>query len=104
MHFIEIAYMSAALVSLSACIPQIRTLLIKKNTDEFNTATWAAWLCTQLVTLAYVASIGSLLMVIVNICWVSFYAAMVGLILYYDKKNKHAATFMQPELAEEASI
>jgi len=85
MHFIEIIYIAAAIVALSAGAPQLRQLLITKASDELSLSTWCVWLVTQLVTLVYVSSIGNTLMVIVNTAWVSFYAAMVALILHYRR-------------------
>jgi len=85
MHFIEIIYIAAAIVALSAGAPQLRQLLITKASDELSLSTWCVWLATQFVTLVYVSSLGNTLMVIVNTAWVSFYAAMVALILHYRR-------------------
>lgn len=93
MHTIETIYIIAALTAISACLPQIRQLIITKASDELNLGTWSVWLMTQCVTLTYVASIENLLMTIVNIAWVTFYAVMVGLIVYYRRTNK---TTVQP--------
>jgi len=97
MHIIEVIYITAAIVALSAGIPQLRQLLIAKASDELSLSTWCIWFVTQLVTLMYVTSIGNTLMVVVNVAWVSFYAAMVGLILHY----RHRPQAPQAVLIEE---
>lgn len=88
MHIIEVIYITAAIVALSAGIPQLRQLFIAKASDELSLPTWCIWFMTQLVTLMYVTSIGNTLMVIVNLAWVSFYAAMVGLIVHYRRRPR----------------
>lgn len=97
MHFIEITYITAAIVALSAGIPQLRQLLITKASDEFSLSTWLVWLSTQCITLAYVTTIGNVLMMFVNIAWVLFYAAMVSLIVYYRRYVR----IMKPITVEE---
>lgn len=86
MHLIEIIYVTAAILALSAGIPQLRQLLIAKASDELSLPTWCIWFITQLVTLAYVVSIGNVLMTVVNFAWVSFYAAMVSLIIHFRRR------------------
>lgn len=85
MYAIEIAYIIAAIVAISAGVPQLRQLLIAKASDELSLPTWIVWLSTQTVTLVYVVSIGSTLMAYVSLAWVLFYAAMVSLIIYYRR-------------------
>src|SRR5690606_20917751 len=85
MHFIEITYITAAIVALSAGIPQLRQLLISKASDEFSLSTWLIWLSTQCVTLVYVATVRNTLMIYVSLAWVLFHAAMVVLIVYYRR-------------------
>lgn len=86
MHIIEVTYIAAAIVALSAGVPQLRQLFIAKASDELSLPTWCIWFMTQLVTLMYVVSISNTLMIIVNLAWVSFYAAMVGLIVHYRRR------------------
>lgn len=90
MHVIEVIYIAAAIVALSAGAPQLRQLLITKASDELSLPTWCIWFVTQFVTLLYVSSIGNTLMVVVNIAWVSFYGAMVTLILHYRRRPRAA--------------
>ena len=93
MHIIETIYIIAGLLAISACLPQIRQLIITKASDELSLGTWSVWFMTQCVTLVYVASIDNMLMIIVSAAWVSFYAVMVGLIIYYRRTTK---TTVQP--------
>lgn len=87
MHFIEVIYIAAAVIALSAGIPQLRQLFITKASDELSLSTWTIWFMTQLATLWYVMSISNALMMVVNFAWVSFYAAMVGLIIHYRRRT-----------------
>lgn len=82
---IEILYTLAAVISLSACVPQLRQLVISKRSDEFSLRAWSLWILTQLMTLLYVISIGNMLMTFVNVAWVSFYALMTYLIIRYRR-------------------
>ncbi|MDQ5932106.1 MAG: hypothetical protein QG649_191 [Patescibacteria group bacterium] len=85
MHIIEIIYIVGAIIALSAGVPQVRQLLVAKASDEFSLSTWCLWLTTQCVTLTYVTTLQNVLMMLVNLAWVAFYAAMVGLIIYYRR-------------------
>lgn len=99
---IEIIYITAALIAIAACIPQIRQLVVSKASDELSLATWVLWLATQFVTLLYVISIGNKLMMAVNIAWVTFYGIMVGLIIryrYFGRTVLSRPTDEQPELS-----
>lgn len=78
--------MLGAFIAIAASIPQIIKLYKVKCSDEFQLSTWAVWMMTQVVSLAYVASIGNTLLVVTNILWVSFYALMVALIVAYRPK------------------
>ncbi len=83
LHFIELLYTFAAILSISVCVPQLGSLIKAKRSEELNLTTWAVWTLTQTITLVYVMSIGNVLMAFVTAAWVSFYAAMVGLIIHY---------------------
>ena len=78
--------MIAAFVSITACVPQVAKLYRMKCSDEFQLSTWAVWLMTQLVSLAYVVSIGDTILVVNNVLWVSFYLLMVVMIIAYRPK------------------
>lgn len=99
MHIFETIYTFSVLVALSACIPQLRELWIKKAADEFSLTTWATWTATQTATLAYAVHLGNTLLILANICWVSFYALMTGMILYYNYRTKYR---LVPEESTEA--
>ena len=100
MHLIEVTYIAAAIVALSAGIPQVRQLLVAKASDEFSLSTWCLWLTTQCVTLAYVTTLKNILMMLVSFAWVGFYAAMVILIIYYRRPVVVAETpAVEDELA-----
>lgn len=85
-HFIEVLYLVAAVIAIGACVPQLQQLIRAKASDELNFSSWLIWTMTQSVTLTYVISIGNLLMTIVNLVWVSFYATMAFLIIRYRYK------------------
>lgn len=87
MVVIESIYMAAAVLSIVACVPQIRRLILTKNSDGFSAPTWIMWAGTQVATLAYVILIQAGLMIIVNLVWVSFYGMMTILILHYQMKR-----------------
>lgn len=89
MHLLETIYTISVLVAISACIPQIRELWIKKAADEFSLPTWTAWTATQTVTLAYVIQLENTLLIVANICWVSFYGLMSAMIIYYNYQAKY---------------
>ena len=85
MHLIEVTYIAAAIIALSAGVPQLRQLFLTKASDEFSLSTWCVWLSTQCVTLAYVTTLKNVLMMLVSLAWVGFYAAMVLMIIYYRR-------------------
>lgn len=101
MHFIEAIYIVAAIIALSAGIPQLRQLLITKASDELSLATWCTWFVTQCTTLIYVTVLGNVLMMAVNLAWVGFYAAMVGMIIYYRRREPLSA---EPILVAEEEL
>jgi hypothetical protein len=78
-------------------LPQIRQLLVMKNSDEFNVLTWVAWLLAQLAALVYAVSIHSLPYLLVNIMWIGFYTTMIALIVKY---RRQATTKLATETAK----
>ncbi|MEO7904517.1 MAG: hypothetical protein ABIR91_01840 [Candidatus Saccharimonadales bacterium] len=86
MILIEILYTTAAVVAISACIPQVLQLWRLKRSDELNLQSWTTWTFTQMVTLVYVISIGNVLMSVVNLVWVSFYVCMTVMIIRYRRQ------------------
>lgn len=97
MIFVEILYTLTAFVALSACLPQIKKLLAARRSDEFSLQTWGIWTMTQFATLVYVTSLGEVLMMFVNLAWVSFYAFMVILIVRYRRPGNQV---LVPERVE----
>lgn len=83
MQFIELLYTLSVIVGIAAAMPQVRQLITMKASDEFSVTTWGLWTSTQACSLAYVITLGSPLLIVSNIIWVSFYASMVYLILHY---------------------
>lgn len=98
MHIIEALYITAALIALSAGVPQLRQLLIAKASDELSLPTWCTWLFTQCATLIYVTALGNILMIVVNFAWVGFYGAMVCLIIFYRRRG---SLINEPVLVED---
>lgn len=86
MTYIAILYMLAAGFSVIASIPQVVTLYRVKCSDEFQLSTWIVWLFTQVVSLAYMISLGNGLLIATNTLWVAFYLLMVVLIVAYRPK------------------
>jgi len=75
-------------------------LMRAKQSDEFSLSTWVVWLVTQCITLVYVTSIGNKLMMVVSVAWITFYVAMISLIIYYHparKRRKGRGSDQQPE-------
>lgn len=100
MTYIAILYMIAAGFSIVASIPQILTLYRVKCSDEFQLSTWTVWLFTQTISLAYMISLGNVLLMVTNTLWVTFYLVMVVLIVAYRPRallrlrfNRLLATF-----------
>ena len=83
----EILYMISTSVSLLSSIPQARQLVVTKRSDELSLTTWIVWLGTQLVSFMYAISIAQTALIFANIGWITFYAVMVGLILYYRRPS-----------------
>jgi uncharacterized protein with PQ loop repeat len=67
--------------------PQIKQLLIAKQSDELSLPTWLAWTVCQVVSLVYSIALHALPFMVANIAWVTFYLAMLCLIIKYRKKT-----------------
>jgi uncharacterized protein with PQ loop repeat len=87
MNALEIIYLTTTSGSVLTALPQVRQLLVLKNSDELNAFSWAAWLVAQITALFYAISIASIPYVIVNIMWILFYATMLGLIIKYRPRG-----------------
>jgi len=84
--FIELIYLTASLIAIVAVVPQIKKLLVTKQSDELSLGTWTAWTACQGVALLYAISIHAVAYIVVNILWIVFYAVMVFLIIRYRNK------------------
>lgn len=85
MQPIEILYIISSFVALSACVPQLQQLVRTRLADDFSLQTWAMWTGTHTVTLMYMLSIRNMLLILVTIAWVIFYASMTYLIVKYRR-------------------
>ncbi len=80
---LETVYISSVGLSILASIPQLHKIIRYKTSREFEVGTWSVWLVAQAIALRYTMELGEPLLSIVNVLWVIFYTAMVGLIVYY---------------------
>ena len=78
--------MIAAFIAIAASVPQVLKLYRLKASDEFQLSTWVTGLVSQCLSLAYMVSIGNVLLMVTNVLWVSFYLMMVVLIVMYRPK------------------
>lgn len=84
---IEIIYLISASIAVLAMVPQIKRLLLTRQSDELSLATWATWGGCQLISLLYAISLNAQAYIIVNVAWIAFYAMMVFLIIKYRTKR-----------------
>ena len=84
MLLIQVLYVAAGFVALSAGSLQLRKLLKRKNSDEFNLGTWLMWTCTQTVTTTYAITLGDPLFALISGSWVTFYLSMSILVIRYS--------------------
>jgi len=82
---IQIIYIIASLVAVAATIPQVKQLLLTKESDELNLTSWSTWTAYQIVATAYGMSIHAWLYVAVSTAWVAFYVTMLALIIKYRR-------------------
>lgn len=90
MHAIEIFYLSASALSVVAMGPQIRQMLISKNTEGLSLITWTVWMSTQVIAMIYSLSINAWPFFLVSTAWCLFYAVMVTLIVKYRREAKQS--------------
>ncbi len=84
---VQIIYFISASIGILAMIPQLRRLIISKQSDGLSLTTWGTWACCQMVSLAYAISINARAYMIVNVVWITFYWTMVFLIIRYRKRR-----------------
>lgn len=85
---IQLLYIVAGFIALSAGGLQLAKLLKKKNSDEFNLGTWLLWSGTQSITTLYAISLGDPLFTLVSASWVTFYLSMSVLIIRYSSSRQ----------------
>jgi uncharacterized protein with PQ loop repeat len=81
---LQVLYIIAGVVALSAGLPQMRKLIMLKDSTEFSLQTWLMWTITQVVSATYVSTLGDPFVLIMSSSWAAFYALMVVLIVKYD--------------------
>lgn len=84
--------MLATATAICAGAPQLRKLLVTKQSDEFSVTTWVIWLVAQAVSLIYAISIKDPLYTTVCALWTAFYIVMVGLIIHFRRVQPAAET------------
>ena len=85
---IQVLYIAAGFIALSAGSLQLFKLLKKKNSDEFNLGTWLMWSCTSSVSTMYAISLGDPFFTMISASWVSFYVSMSVLIIRYSSSRQ----------------
>jgi uncharacterized protein with PQ loop repeat len=98
---IEIIYLITSTGSLLMTVPQIRQLIVTKQSDELNIGTWTMWLVSQSVFFAYVVSKNDTVLMIMQFIWTLLYLAMVCLIVYYRWRPGGATPEQAPVLDQE---
>ncbi len=83
MNLIELTYILASIASVIVMYPQIKKLLLTKRSDELSLSTWGVWAICQFVALIYSLSLAAIPLILVNAVWITFYVAMLVLILKY---------------------
>lgn len=87
---IQLAYLVATFASVASGLPQIKQLLITKQSDELSLKTWISWTTCQCVALLYAISLGAIPYIIANVAWIIFYLYMVFLIIKYRPRTQPA--------------
>ncbi len=84
---IEIIYLTSSTIAVFAMVPQIKRLILTRQSDELSLGTWATWGCCQVVSFLYALSLNVRAYIYVSIVWFAFYALMVFLIIKYRTKR-----------------
>ncbi len=87
MPLIEITYLIASIVAIIAMAPQIKLLLMTKQSEELSLATWITWTAYQATALVYAISLHVVPYIAVNTAWILFYGIMLTLIVRYRKNS-----------------
>ncbi len=91
---IQNIYLISAFIGILAMIPQIRKLIVIKQSDGLSLTTWSIWASHQIVSLIYAISIDAKGYIVVNAVWLGFYWIMVSLIIKYRKRRSLFETFL----------
>lgn len=86
-ELVQNIYILSSAIGILAMIPQIRKLIVVKQSDGLSLTTWVTWGCCQTVSLLYAISVGATAYMYVCMVWIGFYASMAFLILKYRKRR-----------------
>jgi hypothetical protein len=100
MKIIALIYMLSGFISVCAGMPQLVKLVRTRRASDFHLPTWCMWLGCQIITLCYAVMIHAGLIVAVSVLWISFYAAVVGLIVRYGQVDAAETLEVSLEPAE----
>lgn len=87
-------YLISASIGILAMIPQIKKLIVVKQSDGFSLTTWAVWVCCQVIALMYASSIEAYAYMYVHATYIVFHATMVILIIKYRKRRGLVETLL----------
>lgn len=84
---IQTIYLMSASIGILAMIPQLKRLIMTKQSDGLSLTTWGTWACCQIVSFAYAISVNAKAYVFVSAIWIGFYWTMTVLIIKYRKRR-----------------
>ena len=87
-------YFASSTIGIIAMVPQVRRLIITKQSDGLSLTTWGTWACCQIVSLLYAISVGASAYAVVSSIWIGFYWTMVVLIIKYRKRRSLLDTIL----------
>lgn len=84
-ELIATIYFVSSIAGLAMAAPQAHQLVVLKRSDELNLGTWTMWLLNQIAFMFYMFTLNDAVTMVTSVLWTLFYAAMLGLIVYYRK-------------------
>lgn len=87
-------YFASSAIGILAMIPQVRRLIVTKQSDGLSLTTWGTWACCQMVSFVYALSAGAHAYALVCTVWIAFYWTMVVLIIRYRKRRSLLDTLL----------
>lgn len=93
-EMVQTIYLFSASIGILAMIPQIRRLLVIKQSDGLSLTTWGTWACCQVISFIYAVSINAKAYMLVSAVWICFYWTMAFLIIKYRKRRSLLDTVM----------